>query len=178
MTLFRHSATAVERVRSMACCSHRVARRINPNSSNRWMNFSGSSPCSDKSALGKTMASDDKKTKTSPAPKNEAAVKKEAAAKKKTRASRRTRARQVQTYPRLRAARKLPTYPQVIVGAKAKNRFRKLIRITGTRFTRRKRNDNSDVAAAFRPRTRSWTFGKVRRCAFACGHQAKIDRRY
>jgi hypothetical protein len=39
-------------------------------------NFSGSSPCSDKSALGKTMASDDKKTKTSPAPKNEFAAKK------------------------------------------------------------------------------------------------------
>src|SRR3974390_3810746 len=38
-----------------------------------------------------------------------------------TRASRRTRARQVQTYPRLRAARKLPTHPQFIVGARAKN---------------------------------------------------------
>ena len=47
-----------------------------------------------------------------------------------------------QTYPRLRAARKLPTYLQVIVGVKAKNRFRKLIRITGTRFTRNRRNDN------------------------------------
>jgi hypothetical protein len=35
MTLFRYSATAVERVPSMACCSHRVARRINPNSSNQ-----------------------------------------------------------------------------------------------------------------------------------------------
>jgi hypothetical protein len=43
----------------------------------------GSSSCSDKSALGNTMASDDKKTKTSPAPKNETAVKKEAAAKNK-----------------------------------------------------------------------------------------------
>jgi hypothetical protein len=36
----------------------------------------------------------------------------------------------------------LPTHLQVIVGVKAKNRFRKLIRITGTRFTRKRRNDN------------------------------------
>src|SRR6476661_9577165 len=60
----------------------------------------------------------------------------------KTRASRKTRSRQMQTYPRLRAARKLPTHLLVIVGVKAKNRFRKLIRITGTRFTRKRRNDN------------------------------------
>jgi len=40
-------------------------------------------PCSDESALGKTMVSVDKKTKIFPAPKNEAAVKKEAAAQKK-----------------------------------------------------------------------------------------------
>ncbi|MGC1743492.1 MAG: hypothetical protein WA754_13155, partial [Pseudolabrys sp.] len=44
---------------------------------------SSCSDCSDKSALGNTMASDDKKTETSSAPKNETAVKKEAAAKKK-----------------------------------------------------------------------------------------------
>jgi hypothetical protein len=36
-----------------------------------------------KSAVGKTMAIDEKKTKTSPAPKNETAVKKEAVSKKK-----------------------------------------------------------------------------------------------
>jgi hypothetical protein len=35
------------------------------------MKFSGESTRSDKSALGKTMASDDKKIKTSPAPKKE-----------------------------------------------------------------------------------------------------------
>jgi hypothetical protein len=75
------------------------------------------------------MVSVDKKTKIFPAPKNEAAVKKRPPRRKKTRASRRTRARQVQTYPRLRTARKLPTHPQFIVGARAKNRFRKLIRI-------------------------------------------------
>ena len=66
------------------------------------------------------MVSVDKKTKIFPAPKNEAAVKKETAPKKKDEASRRTRARQTQTYPRLRAARKLPTHPQFIVGAGAK----------------------------------------------------------
>src|SRR5208282_5475206 len=44
-------------------------------------NFRGGLSCSDKSALGKTMASDDKKT--NPAPKNETGVKKEAVAKKK-----------------------------------------------------------------------------------------------
>src|SRR3974390_2910780 len=40
-------------------------------------------PCSDESALGKTMVSVDKKTKIFPASKNEAAVKKETAPKKK-----------------------------------------------------------------------------------------------
>jgi hypothetical protein len=40
-------------------------------------------PTARATALGNTMASDDKKTKTSPAPKNETAVKKEAAAKNK-----------------------------------------------------------------------------------------------
>src|ERR1700674_4710675 len=62
--------------------------------------------------------------------------------RKKTRASRRTRARRMQTYPRPRTARKLPTHLQVIVGARAKSRFRKLIGIIGTRFTRRRRSDN------------------------------------
>src|SRR5436309_15866590 len=58
---------------------------------------------------------------------------------RKTRARRRTRRRQTQAYLRLRAARKPPTRPPVIVGARAKNRFRKLIRITGTRSTRKKK---------------------------------------
>jgi len=69
-------------------------------------------------------------------------VKKDAAAKKDE-AKRRTRRRQTQTYLRLKAARKLPTRLPVIVGARAKNRFRKLIRITGTRSTR-KRKRRSD----------------------------------
>ena len=88
------------------------------------------------------MASDDKKTETSPAPENQTTAKKEAAAKKKDEGQPKTRSRQMQTYPRLRAVRKLPTHLQVIVGAKAKNRFRKLTRITGTRFTRKRRNNN------------------------------------
>src|ERR1700757_3613225 len=62
---------------------------------------------------------------------------------------RRKRALQVQTHPRLRrAAGKLPPYPPAIAGARARNRFLKLIRITGTRFSRRKINDKS---AAFLP---------------------------
>jgi hypothetical protein len=36
-------------------------------------------------------------------------------------------------------SRNLPAHPQVIVGARAKNRFRKLIGITGTRFTRKRK---------------------------------------
>ena len=86
--------------------------------------------------------------KTSPAPKNETAVKKRPL-RRKTRASRRTSPRQMQAYLRLRAARKLPTHLQVIVGARAKNRFRKLIRITGTRFTgRRKRRSGNWINGA------------------------------
>ena len=86
--------------------------------------------------IRKTMARDDKKT--SPAPKSGAAEKKRSL-RKKTRASRRTRPRQMQTDRRLRAVRKLPAHPQVIVGARAKNRFRKHIGITGTRFTRKRK---------------------------------------
>ena len=83
------------------------------------------------------MARDDKKT--SPAPKNGAAEKKRSL-RKKTRASRRTGPRQMQTNRRPRAVRKL--LAQVIVGARAKNRFRKHIGITGTRFTRKRRSGN------------------------------------
>jgi hypothetical protein len=86
------------------------------------------------------MTSDDK---TNPAPKTGTAVKKDAAAKKGE-GQAKDRRRQTQTNLRLRAARKLPTRPPVIVGARAKNRFRKLIRITGTRSTRkRKRRSDS-----------------------------------
>jgi hypothetical protein len=81
------------------------------------------------------MTSDDK---TNPRPKL-GLLRKKMRLPRKTRARRRTRRRQTQTYLRLRAARKLPTRPPVIVGARAKNRFRKLIRITGTRSTRKKK---------------------------------------
>src|SRR5207302_6520940 len=54
-----------------------------------------------------------------------------------------TRVLRVWTHPRLRAARSLTPHPPAIAEARAKNRFRKLIRITGTRFSRRKRSDNS-----------------------------------
>src|ERR1035441_1977716 len=63
--------------------------------------------------------------------------------RKKMRALRRTKALQVQKHLRRRAARKQPTHPQATAGARGRKRFRKPIRITGTRFTgRRKRNDN------------------------------------
>ena len=90
------------------------------------------------------MASDDKKT--SPAPKN-GAVEKKRSLRKKTRANRRTRRRQMPTDRRLRAVRKLPTHPQFTVGARAKNRFRKHIGITGTLFlgTRKIRSDNEPM---------------------------------
>src|SRR6516164_5308293 len=39
----------------------------------------------------------------------------------------------------LRPARKLPIHSPVIVGARGKNRFRKHIGITGTRFTRKRK---------------------------------------
>src|SRR5580693_2728334 len=90
------------------------------------------------------MATDDKKT--GPAPKN-GAVEKKAVAAKETRANRRTRRRQMPTDQRLRAVRKLPAHPQVTVGARAKNRFRKHIGITGTLFseTRKRRNGNGSM---------------------------------
>jgi hypothetical protein len=76
------------------------------------------------------MATDDKKT--GPAPKN-GAVEKKAVAAKETRANRRTRRRQMPTDRRLRAVRKLLALPQVTVGARAKNPFRKHIGITRAR---------------------------------------------
>ena len=47
------------------------------------------------------------------------------------------------TAPRRAAARLLTPHPPAIAGARARNRFLKLIRTTGTRFLRRKGNDNS-----------------------------------
>jgi hypothetical protein len=100
------------------------------------------------STLGKTMATDDKKT--SPAPKNGAAEKKRSL-RKKTRTNRRTRRRQMQTDRRLRAVRKLPAHPQVTVGARAKNPFRKHIGITGTLFsgTRKRRSGNGSMVSLY-----------------------------
>jgi hypothetical protein len=60
------------------------------------------------------MASDDKKIKTNPPSKNEAAPKNKSTQK-------------MQAYPRLRAANR-----RAIVGARGRNRFPKLIKITGT----------------------------------------------
>src|SRR6266480_4939059 len=56
---------------------------------------------------------------------------------------RRTKVLQRWTHQRERAARLLTPY--LTAGARAKNRFLKLIGTTGTRFSRGKRNDNSAV---------------------------------
>jgi hypothetical protein len=112
-------------------CNNRfnAPRRIDPKGSNRRrMKLSDGSTRSDKSALGKAMASDDKKIKTNPASKNEAPSKDKSDSGVGT--------------PRLRAPRLLTPHPPTIAGARARNRFLKLIRTIGTRFSRRKRNDN------------------------------------
>src|ERR1035441_4304906 len=63
--------------------------------------------------------------------------------RKKMRALRRTKPLQAPKHEGGRGAKKQPTHPQATAGARGRNRFRKPIRITGTRFTgRRKRNDN------------------------------------
>ena len=57
----------------MACCSHRAARRINPKGSNRrWMKIQWQVNLIRRISVRKMMASDEKKIKTTPAPKNEA----------------------------------------------------------------------------------------------------------
>src|ERR1700735_5178043 len=67
--------------------------------------------------------------------------KKKRSLRKKTRANRRTRRRQMPADRRLRAVRKLPAHPQVTVGAKAKNPFRKHIGITGMLFLGKEREE-------------------------------------
>jgi hypothetical protein len=93
------------------------------------MKLSDGSTRSDKSALGKAMASDDKKIKTSPASKNEAPSKDKSDSGVGT--SEAEGAKIADTSP--------SDYSR---GARARNRFLKLIRKIGTRFSRRKRNDN------------------------------------
>ena len=88
------------------------------------------------------MASDDKKTKTSPAPENEAAVNKEAPAKKKDEGQPKHKITSDADLSKAEGSEKAAKCLQVIAGVKAKNRFQKLIRITGTRFTRKRRNDD------------------------------------
>jgi hypothetical protein len=85
--------------------------------------------------IGKMMASDDK---TSPALKNGTALNKEAAAKKDE-GQVKDKTTSDADLSKAEGGEKLPTHPQVIVGARAKTRFRKLIRITGTRFTRKRK---------------------------------------
>ena len=69
-----------------------------------------------------------------PAPKSGTAVRKEAVAKKD---EGQAKDKTTSDLSKAEGGEKLPIYPQVIVGARAKNQFLKLIRITGTRFTRK-----------------------------------------
>jgi hypothetical protein len=57
---------------AIACCSHRVARRINPSSDRRQVKIQWQARLIRQAALGKLMVSDDKKIKTGPTPKTEA----------------------------------------------------------------------------------------------------------
>ena len=78
------------------------------------------------------MASDDKKTKTNPAPKNESPSERQE----------RFRCRR----SKAEGGKKADDSSSGYSGARARNRFQKLIRITGTRFSRRKRKDNGFAA--------------------------------
>ena len=93
--------------------------------------------------LGKTMATDDKKT--SSAPKNGAAEKKRVAAKKDE-AQPKDKTTPDADRSKAESGEKLPAYPQVIVGARAKNRLRKHIGITGTLFSRTRKSGKDQRA--------------------------------
>ena len=75
------------------------------------------------------MASDDKKIKTDPAAKNEVPSKSKSTSGVDT--------------SKAEAARLLTPHRPVTAEARARNRFLRLIRITGTRSSQRKRSDNS-----------------------------------
>jgi hypothetical protein len=91
--------------------------------------------CSDKSMMGKMMTSDDK---TSPAPKNGTDVKKEAAAKKDE-GQVKDKTTSDADLSKAEGGEKTANSPAGVVGARVKNRFRKPIKITGTRFTRKRK---------------------------------------
>jgi hypothetical protein len=69
------------------------------------------------------MSSDDKKIKTSPAPKNEVASKDKSTSSVDT--------------SKVEGGRLLTLHPPAIAEGRARNRLLKLIRTTGTRFSRR-----------------------------------------
>ena len=110
------------------------------------------------------MASDDKKTKTSPAPKNETAVKKEVVAKKKDEGLPKDKSTSDADLSKAEGGEKAADYPQVIAGARVKNRFRKLIKITGTRFTRRRKRNDNLVIGVRRQSMPVCTENLIRRC--------------
>jgi hypothetical protein len=89
------------------------------------------------------MAGDDGKTKSSAAPKNEIAVKKEVAAKQDESRPKDKTASDVDLSKPVRdekAASSTSNYSR----ARAKNRFQKLIRITGTQFTGKRKRRSSN----------------------------------
>src|SRR5437868_12359482 len=76
----------------------------------------------------------------------------------KARPPRRTKELQVKPRPRPRAARQPPPHLQTIAGGKAKNRSPRPTRKTGTRFTRRRKSDNSCDGTRKKARNKSRAF--------------------
>jgi len=110
------------------------------------------------------MASDDKKIKTNPASKNEVPSKEKSSSGVDS------------SKVRLRAPRLLTPHPPAIAGARARSRFLKLIEITGTRFSRRKRSDNS--AAFFANITDAFSYsGKPMHFSRGCGTRKKARKK-
>ena len=104
---------------------------INPKEANRRrMKLSGASTRSDKSALGKTMASDDKKIKTNPTPKNEVPSKED----KSTSGVDTSKAED---------GKIADASPSGYSRGEGQKPVSKAYKDTGTQFSRRKKSDNS-----------------------------------
>ena len=103
---------------------------INPKETNRRrMKLSGGSTRSDKSALGKTMSTDDKKIKTNPAPKNEVPLEDKSTSGVDT--------------SKAEGGKVADASPSGYSRGEGQKPVSKAIRTTGTRFSPRKRSDNS-----------------------------------
>ena len=89
------------------------------------------------------MASDDKKTKATPAPKSEPPAKDKSASGADTS---KTKSGEATAAPVAAKDGELPAAPPATAGARVKSRFPKLTRITGMRFSqRRRKSDNAPL---------------------------------